>query len=216
MGAMAVAAKEVLGVDQVPCIPVHGRTDKSIVADLLAAIGRTDVADNAASQPFLEEYYRQLPEALVRQRGRALPGIGDLIEHLAVDPDFELGILTGNLKTAAEIKLDHIGLRSRFAFGGYGDDEPDRNDVAATAVTQARTRLGDRFCESNLWVIGDTPNDIRCGRHVGAKVLAVETGGGTKVQLSQSGPDLQFADWTDDSVWRPWIASMKASLMSAR
>ena len=42
-----------------------------------------------------------------------------------------------------------------------------------------------------ILVIGDTPLDIRCGRAIGAKVLAVATGGARLKDLER-----HAADWT--------------------
>ena len=43
-------------------------------------------------------------------------------------------------------------------------------------------------------VIGDTPLDIRCGRAIGAKVLAVASGGATLEELQAHQPDWAVAD----------------------
>jgi len=43
-------------------------------------------------------------------------------------------------------------------------------------------------------VIGDTPLDIRCARAIGAKVLAVATGGHSLKELQAHRPDWAAAD----------------------
>ena len=43
-------------------------------------------------------------------------------------------------------------------------------------------------------MIGDTPFDIRCARAIGAKVLAVATGGATLEELQQHQPDWAVQD----------------------
>jgi phosphoglycolate phosphatase-like HAD superfamily hydrolase len=43
-------------------------------------------------------------------------------------------------------------------------------------------------------VVGDTPLDIRCGRAIGAKVLAVASGGATLEELRPHRPDWAVAD----------------------
>jgi phosphoglycolate phosphatase len=43
-------------------------------------------------------------------------------------------------------------------------------------------------------VIGDTPLDIRCGRAIGAKVLAVATGGAGIEELREHQPDWLVPD----------------------
>ena len=56
-----------------------------------------------------------------------------------------LGILTGNARAAADIKLKYFGIEQYFSFGGYGDHHSDRNQVAALAVEQARLNLEGFF-----------------------------------------------------------------------
>lgn len=56
-----------------------------------------------------------------------------------------------------------------------------------------------------LWVIGDTPADVRCGRAIGAKVIAVATGMYSIEELRPSAPDHLFADFADvESVLSLW------------
>jgi phosphoglycolate phosphatase len=45
-------------------------------------------------------------------------------------------------------------------------------------------------------VVGDTPHDIRCGRFIGAKTLAVATGGAKLDQLRKHEPDWAVEDLT--------------------
>jgi len=107
-------------------------------------------------------------------------------------PEIELGILTGNAERAAEVKLKHFGLEKYFRFGGYGDHHADRNDVARLAMESAQKVLGEEFEAEQLWVVGDTVNDVNCARSINAKVIAVETGGGDPDVLRASNPDCQL------------------------
>ena len=141
-----------------------------------------------------------LPQSLKDRNARLLPGVETLLEHLASLENVELGLLTGNLKEAAQIKLQNVGIDHYFSFGGYGDSHADRNDVAVAAVENARDTIAS-FSSDHVWVIGDTANDIRCARHVGAKVLAVETGGVSAESLRAADPDLQMRDLAAPQDW---------------
>ena len=46
-------------------------------------------------------------------------------------------------------------------------------------------------------VIGDTRNDIRCARAVGAAAIAVETGFASPEELRDEGADLQLENFVD-------------------
>jgi phosphoglycolate phosphatase-like HAD superfamily hydrolase len=48
-----------------------------------------------------------------------------------------------------------------------------------------------------LWVIGDTPADVQCGRAIGAKVIAVGTGLYSMEELEAANADYLFADFSD-------------------
>ncbi len=197
-GAMETTVDQLFGASEFPEISMHGRTDKSILQELFAAIG---VPHDDTFEQFNRQYCLNLPQSLVDRNARLLPGVEPLLEELAELEQVELGLLTGNLKQAAEIKLRHVGIDHFFSFGGYGDLHADRNDVAVEAVESARDAIGDRFSADHVWVIGDTTNDIRCARHVGAKVIAVETGGGSTKSLEEARPDLQIPDLTNVKHW---------------
>jgi phosphoglycolate phosphatase-like HAD superfamily hydrolase len=98
------------------------------------------------------------------------------------------GLLTGNMRRGAQVKLAHHGLWEHFAFGAFADDSEVRNDLGPHALRRAREHHGVEFAAANVWIIGDTPHDIACGKVIGAKTLAVATGGYTLEQLRAHTP----------------------------
>ena len=106
-----------------------------------------------------------------------------------------VGLLTGNFRAGAAAKLRHVGLAEAFdlAVGGYGDDSSDRGAVAAAAVAA----LPPAAAGGAIWVLGDTPADVACGRSVGARTLAVCTGGASREELAGCGPDALLDDLSD-------------------
>ena len=116
-----------------------------------------------------------------------------------------LGIITGNLRRAAHVKLSHFGLAKYFyadaePVGGFGDFEPHRDDVARSALKELSELVGGPP-KDRLWVIGDTASDVQCGKAIKAQVLAVETGSFNRDQLQPHGPDLILSDLTHASDW---------------
>jgi phosphoglycolate phosphatase-like HAD superfamily hydrolase len=103
-------------------------------------------------------------------------------------------LLTGNSEKAAKIKLVHFALEHRFAFGGFGDHRTCRNDVARDAWQAASDHLQTRFDENQIWVIGDTPLDVECGRAINARTVAVLTGGFDRQTMAESQPDFLLDD----------------------
>ncbi len=187
--AMRQAMIELHGVEEIPSVTVHGRTDYSIVSDIFEPLPM-DV--ETARADFTNRYCELLAETLPRCGGHVLPNVVDLIEHLAAREEVSLGLLTGNMKRASDAKLQYFKLDHCFTYGGFGDHHSSRNDVAAVARQAAADHLQDRFQGDNVWVIGDTVNDITCARSIGAKVVAVETGGGGRGELTAANPDLIY------------------------
>jgi len=199
--AMEQALAEVFGVTgPYHDIPAAGRTDRAITRDLF------DFHQLAVSEDqwnvFLDEYLKQLPMALTEKSGCILPGVSELLRKLSTRDDVVLGLLTGNLERGARVKLEHYDLFHYFQFGGYGDDHAHRDDVARLAHAAADRHLDGALQSDRVWVIGDTPADVQCGRAIGAKILAVATGIHSYDVLASTQPDQLRADLgTHDEVF---------------
>ncbi|MFW6125019.1 MAG: HAD family hydrolase, partial [Pirellulales bacterium] len=119
--AMEAALRCAFGVSEpIDDVPFTGRTDRAITHDLFRRHGITESPENW--QRFLRAYVEQLPETLPRYRGQVLPGIAALLEQLAERRDVAVGLLTGNVRAGARLKLGHYGLAHHFRFGGFGDE----------------------------------------------------------------------------------------------
>ena len=110
------------------------------------------------------------------------------------------GLITGNIRLAAEIKLRRYKLWEIFEIGAFADDSEDRNQIAAVARERGNHMLGRNLRDGEILVVGDTPHDIRCGQAIGAKVLAVATGGVPVEELRRHQPDWVVEDLTRISV----------------
>jgi phosphoglycolate phosphatase-like HAD superfamily hydrolase len=126
-----------------------------------------------------------------------LPGIRELLGHLQERDRCALGLLTGNVRAGAKAKLGHFGLNDHFRFGGFGDDHFDRDDVAREALGAVRRAIGPDVQPEQIWVIGDTPLDVRCARAIGANVAVVATGVHSLEELLAAEPDLALRDLSD-------------------
>ncbi|GIS63086.1 MAG: hypothetical protein CM1200mP2_53110 [Planctomycetaceae bacterium] len=126
-----------------------------------------------------EFYLEGLPWNLPGLMGSRCPG-STSVGELSGRDDVVLGLLTGNLVEGARRKLGHFGLDGHFdrdgqLFGGFGDHDRDRDDVARRGREHVRQEL-DWWEPNEVWVIGDTPLDVQCARAIGVRVLAVATG----------------------------------------
>jgi phosphoglycolate phosphatase-like HAD superfamily hydrolase len=196
--AMLAAMESAFGVSQMrDGVPFSGRTDRAIARDLFQVHG---IAPDAANwQRFVASYLDSLPRCLHTHSGKVLPGISRLLELLQARPNVVVGLLTGNLREGARIKLSHYGLYHHFPFGGFGDQHYCRNEVAREAVQALESHLRGPANSDRLWVIGDTPLDVQCARAIGARVAAVCTGLHSSEELAGERPDLLFTDLSDPS-----------------
>jgi phosphoglycolate phosphatase-like HAD superfamily hydrolase len=108
-----------------------------------------------------------------------------------------VGLLTGNIRAGARVKLGHFGLFDYFAFGGFGDIHHDRDEVAREALAETHRHLGRTVPGERIWVVGDTPLDIRCARAIGARAVAVVTGWHPREELAACSPDLLLNDLSE-------------------
>ncbi len=127
-----------------------------------------------------------------------LPGVKPLLSSLEKRDDVELGLITGNFKANAYLKLKAHDLGRYFQFGAFGDDHENRNNLPPIAIDNANLFLKrDDFNSSNTLIIGDTLRDIECAQYNSIKSVAVTTGKYSREELSSLNPDLLLDDMSD-------------------
>jgi len=193
--ALLEAFRDEFEVARPQAVPFSGRTDRAIGSHLFQLHGIDDTAEHW--ERLRAGYLSRLPLHLPRCRGRVLAGVSELLDRLGRQEQTLLGLLTGNVREGARIKLSHYGLSHHFSFGGFGDEHYDRDQVAAVAFREAHQRLNGNAPAEATWVLGDTPLDVRCARAIGAKVLAVATGLHSVTELAQEYPDALLDDLSD-------------------
>jgi phosphoglycolate phosphatase-like HAD superfamily hydrolase len=167
-----------------------GRTDVSLVREFFQIHAVPESPENF--QRFFENYVFWLEHIVAQSTGGECVGISGFIAGLLALPQPPmLGLLTGNIRLGAEIKLRRFGLWDFFVMGGFADDHEDRNHIAVAALQRGRRVLDAHLQPQEIVVVGDTPFDVRCGKFIGAKTLAVATGGSKFAELK-----LHAADWT--------------------
>lgn len=200
--AMETALRTAFGVAEVhDCVAYSGRTDPGIARELLATHGIEPTDANA--KRLEAAYLSHLPTALASNRGCVLPGIERALGR--VRRGVAIGLLTGNVRAGAEVKLRHFGLWHHFPFGAFADGLPERDDVARLAVAEIARHVGTGVDPGDVWVIGDTPLDVQCARAIGAKAVAVETGWHDRAELAAARPDHILPDFTHaDDLLSEW------------
>lgn len=162
-------------------ISLAGATDGWILEQVRARRGDFD-ADH------LRQLYLQELQQRIVGRATALPGVHRAVESLAGRA--QVGLLTGNWRDGAKLKLQAINLWWEGP-SAFGDDAIDRNALVPVARQRAEA------CGSpprRIVVVGDTEKDVACARAGGALAVAVQTGFAAEGELEQSRPDLLLPD----------------------
>jgi phosphoglycolate phosphatase len=183
-----------------------GRTDLSLVREFFSFHQIPPTAENF--ERFFDRYVFWLDHILLQSTTTACPGVRELIRGLQALPQPPLlGLLTGNIRLGAEIKLRHLDLWDVFKTGAFGDDHEERGQIAAIARQRGSRILGRDLAGGEVLVIGDTPLDVRCARAIEAKCLAVATGSHPLAELEQHQPDWAVKDLreitADEAVGEP-------------
>jgi phosphoglycolate phosphatase len=176
----------------------RGKTDPRIVSDLMRGAGLDDARIAAGLSACYAAYVAEL-EAVIGDgsRVRVMPGVAELVRGLAARDDAVLGLLTGNIRDGARVKLAPTGLWPLFPIGAFGSDDGDRRRLPAVACERARAHTGRAFAFDEVTIIGDTPLDVDCARACGAVAVAVATGFHPAADLTACQPDLFFTDFSD-------------------
>jgi phosphoglycolate phosphatase-like HAD superfamily hydrolase len=188
-----VFATEFGATDGFERLKFAGRTDVSLVREFFGYHGIAATTENF--RRFFERYVFWLDHILRESRTEMCPGVREFMEQLRGLPQPPLlGLLTGNIRLGAEIKLRHFDLWTTFETGAFADDHEERDQIAAIARQRGSAILNNLLKDDQVLVIGDTPLDIRCGRAIRAKVLAVATGGAKLEELEPHKPDWLIPD----------------------
>lgn len=176
---------------------LSGKTDPQIARELLVGDGlapaRVEEGFPRLWARYLEELEARLPFAPMQM----IPGVGELLEALEDSQGAALGLVTGNIASGAQLKLGSVGLADRFRVGGFGSDHEVRDRLPGIAMGRAREAWGRDFLRAEVWIVGDTPLDVACGRHAGVRTLAVATGRHRTEELEACGPDAVVEDLSD-------------------
>jgi phosphoglycolate phosphatase-like HAD superfamily hydrolase len=185
-----------------------GKTDPQIAHELLAHAGLA-ATDVEAKLPLLwDGYLRRLAVELEhdRHRTRVMPGVVPLLDRLAALAErVTVGLLTGNIRSGAQLKLESGGLADRFAFGAFGSDDARRDRLPPIAVERAQERTGHAYRGRDVVVLGDTPNDVSCGRGIGCRAAAVATGPFAAHELAEAGADVVWDTLEDTDGVIDWV-----------
>ncbi|HYV99091.1 MAG TPA: HAD family hydrolase [Gemmatimonadaceae bacterium] len=197
--AMQAALREHFGTSGPDSYRYDGKTDRQIARELMREAGFDDATIDARMASVIEHYLTGLRGDLARaEEPHVYPGIHALLDALEARHDVMIGLLTGNVEPGAHAKLSAAKLApARFRVGAFGSDHERRDELPEIARARAAALLERELAGNALVIIGDTPNDLTCGKRVGARAIGVATGSYTEEALSAHAPWAVFADLSD-------------------
>jgi len=190
---------------------VSGMTDLQIIAEALR--------DEGFSHHDIREQIHHLSEKLTAEAKKVtgngdffevLPGVKETLEVLSNHPRYRSALVTGNIEPMAQLKMELVGLDQFFTLpGAFGDESHERRDLPERAAKRINTFLQTDLQPKQFIVIGDTPNDIDCAHHFGARAVAVGTGRFySKDELLACKPDAWLPDLSDPELVLTTLAEL--------
>ena len=191
---------------------VSGMTDLQIIAEALR--------DEGFSHHDIKEQIHHLSEKLTAEAKKVtgngepffevLPGVKETLEVLSNHPRYRSALVTGNIEPMAQLKMELVGLDQFFTLpGAFGDESHERRDLPERAAKRINTFLQTDLQPKQFIVIGDTPNDIDCAHHFGARAVAVGTGRFySKDELLACKPDAWLPDLSDPELVLTTLAEL--------
>ena len=116
-----------------------------------------------------------------------LDGVRGLLRELEKH-NVLMGLVTGNLEPIAWGSLRKVGLDRYFKVGAFGTDDMDRANLVKLAIKRADENFGFKV-GNDVFLFGDTPQDMEAGKKAGVKTIGITTGIYSKKQLRNSGAD---------------------------
>jgi len=184
---------------------VSGMTDLQIVEEALRSEGITRAHISDRKDELRRCYIQEMKRAVGNGAHiiEAMPGAREVLQVIDEHPRYLSALLTGNIEPAAYLKVEITGLAEFFKLpGAFGDESFDRRDLPAIAARRINDHLRSNLTADQFIVIGDTPNDITCARHFGARVVAVATGRvHSEAELRAGAPDALLPDLLDTELF---------------
>lgn len=174
-----------------------GKTDPLLLRELLTAAGHAPHEIEAGRPRFWDLYLAELEARIDADPVTVLPGARELIGALEARSDARLGLVTGNVRAGARVKLGPVGLWEKFPVGAFGCDHETRDELPPIALRRAARHWGRPFRGGDAVVIGDTPRDVACGKAAGAATVAVATGRFSARALEEAGADHVLPGFAD-------------------
>ncbi len=165
-------------------ITYSGMTDQQVIIEVLKKKGLKEfeiLSKIGQCMEVMVEYFDGVKDSIEVE---VFKGVPELLERLK-NNGLLLGLLTGNLESIAKGKMEKANLNDYFKLGGFGSDGRNRIDLVKLAIERAEKNFGFKN-KGNVFLFGDSPQDIKAGQEAGITSVGVATGIFTKEDLKNA------------------------------
>ncbi|MFC1521044.1 HAD family hydrolase [Elusimicrobiota bacterium] len=179
----------------------RGKTDPNIIREMFVKkLGRE--ATSLELKHFIKVYPRFLkPEVKVSRKYKMLKAVDKFLARISRLPGVFLALGTGNLEKTGRIKLSRANLNRFFPIGGFATDSIIREKLLKFAVKKANKHYKKKFKKKEIYIVGDTPLDVKAGKACGFKTVAIGIGAVSRKKVIASKPDFFFEDYSKPDLW---------------
>lgn len=192
--------------DELAYVSFAGNTDRNVLDQVMRMRGLQ--LGEGETRRIFEEIALELRGLLRERPACEVAGAGSFVARLAA-AGAALGLVTGNIRECAFLKLGSVGLESFFRFGGFGDEHAERSKIARSALAAAR-EVGIEVEAGCVCLVGDTPFDVAAGLAVGVPVIGVASGKFGEKELLEAGARVVVKDFLEaERLWKWMEESIK-------
>ena len=177
-----------------------GFTDKRDIYEIMKLRGLSEREISSRMDEMFSSMAKYFKDNLskINADGVLIEGVKESLSELEKDKGLIIGLLTGNVKGIAEMKLKKLGIWNHFKCGGFGSSSAIRSELVSEAISDAKKKrlIGDIEL-SYVYVIGDTKRDIECAKEAGAVSVAVASGEFSKDDLEDHKPDFLISSLSE-------------------
>ena len=174
---------------------VAGYTDPIILETALERLKYTDGSLSDTIETILSNYPDRLEKLFNDHEDAYVYDDAVKLSEACKDEGWQVGLLSGNVRKAAEIKLKRFGLWDSFELGIFGDEAPNREGLVLMAEKAALKALDESYPHEKMVLVGDTAQDAVAARANGVRSLIVCRRPESRIAIENANPT-----WLVDSL----------------
>jgi phosphoglycolate phosphatase-like HAD superfamily hydrolase len=191
-----VAVEQVFGLHvDLSGYSTSGKTDKAILLELCERVGISRTKARSQLNRLYEASITYVKDHIAVEPASVQIGVIQLLDELSRRQDCLVGLVTGNLRECARLRLGN--LYRFFQVGGFGEASEIRSELIDSAIREANFKTKRKFSLSDVFCFGDTPLDIKAGKEAGVTTIGVTTGNYSREDLEKASCKSVLTDFSN-------------------